>query len=64
MEGGAYPPVLIVINTGKEDAHLAITGEAASFADLAGTLCAGAEEASLTEGMLTLPPYGIAILAE
>ncbi|MBQ1316654.1 MAG: alpha-amylase [Lachnospiraceae bacterium] len=64
VEGGAYPPVLIVINTGKEDAQLAIAGEAASFADLAGTLCAGAEEASLTEGMLTLPPYGIAILAE
>lgn len=54
--------LLIACNMGGEAASLSLTGEAAAYTTLAAVLLVEPTPVTLSEGRLTLPPYGIALL--
>ncbi|MGX8714747.1 MAG: hypothetical protein ACSW8A_03255, partial [Lachnospiraceae bacterium] len=60
-------PVMIMINISEEAKEVelqGLTGEAPDFDRLSAMLTVGKEPALLSDGKLTLPPYGIAVLTQ
>ena len=54
--------VLLIINTSENTHEIDLRGECGEYTMLAGTVQSSEEEISITDGILTLPPYDIAVL--
>ena len=62
MDGESEGAVLIVINTSPESASVQLSGEGGAFKTLGTSLGVSEEAATLENGLLHLPGYGIAVL--